>query len=98
MTRKPASVKSLLARKGEAATENRYIGDDAPPAAKPEAKPPVKQIDGRTLRRTGRTHKFAATVKPEWSNDLKTIAASEGRLIVEILEDALEAYKEKGKR
>lgn len=96
MTRKPASLKNLVAKKGEATSENRYIGEEAK-AAPPDAPAPPVQIDGRTLRRTGRTFKFAATVRPEWAAEVKAIAADEGKLIVEVLEEALEAYK-KAKR
>ena len=97
MSRKAGSLKGLVVKKGEATSENRYIGEDGK-AAPPDAAAPPAQIDGRTLRRTGRTQKFAATVKPEWAIEIKTIAAEEGKLIVEVLEEALEAYKKKGKR
>lgn len=103
MSRKPGSLKGLIVNKGEATSENRYIGDAPPAPAKSKSsgkasKPEPVQIDGRTLRRTGRTFKFAATVRPEWAADLKAIAADEGKLIVEVLEEMLEARKRKGKR
>lgn len=94
---KPADLTGIFAPKGKATSGNSYIGDETPskPTAKqsPKASNQAKKIDGRTLRKTGRTLKFAATVKPEWANELKAIAAAEGRLIVEILEDALSQYK-----
>jgi len=50
----------------------------------------------RKARPPARPHIRA--MKPEWADDVKQLAADEGRLIVEILEDAIEAYKKKGKR
>jgi len=105
MSRKPGSLQGLVMKKGEATSGNRYIGD-APAAAERRPReeaprdpaPKADRIDGRTLRRTGRTFKFAATVRPEWAEEVKAIAAEEGKLIVEVLEDMLESRKKQGRR
>jgi hypothetical protein len=50
--------------------------------------------DGRSARRTGRTLQFATRVSPEFDQRLRDIAAREGRLLVQVLEDALDAYEQ----
>jgi hypothetical protein len=67
----------------------------AKPAARPSpSQPPIERIDGRTLRRTGRTLQFATRVTPEFDAQVRQLAQEEGRLIVEILEAALEVYRQ----
>ena len=51
--------------------------------------------DGRSLRRTGRTLQLATRVSPEFDARLRAIAEREGMLIVEVLEEALDAYESK---
>lgn len=90
--RRAANIDALgdvLSAKGKATP---ISANDASTTTQPAPPDPAKKIDGRSLRKTGRTTKFAASVTPEWANDLKQTAANEGRLIVEILEDALKAY------
>jgi hypothetical protein len=53
----------------------------------------VPRRDGRSARRSGRTLQFATRVSPEFDNRLRTIAEREGKLLVEVLEDALDAYE-----
>lgn len=59
--------------------------------------PPVislqPRIDGRTLRRSGRTVQFATRVSPEFDNRVRQLAMRDGLLLVEVLERALEAYE-----
>ena len=62
---------------------------DPPPAAK---SPPAR-IDGRTLRRSGRTVQFATRVSPEFDDRVRQIAMRDGLLLVEVLERALDAYE-----
>lgn len=62
---------------------------DAPEVA------PAAYVDGRSLRRTGRTAQFATRVTPEWHRRIKRIAARDGKKLTEILELALETYEEK---
>ena len=53
----------------------------------------VPRRDGRSARRSGRTLQFATRVSLEFDNRLRAIAEREGKLLVEVLEDALEAYE-----
>jgi predicted DNA-binding ribbon-helix-helix protein len=50
--------------------------------------------DGRSLRKTGRTHPLATRVTPEFHRKLRQIAARDGLKIVELLERALSIYEE----
>ena len=62
--------------------------------AKPEAEaliPPI--IDGRTLRRKGRTVQFNARVTPEFHQRIFRLVAAEERPAVDILEDMLCLYE-----
>jgi hypothetical protein len=51
--------------------------------------------DGRSARRSGRTLQFATRVTPEFDDRLRSIAERDGKLLVEVLEDALDAYEER---
>jgi hypothetical protein len=51
--------------------------------------------DGRSARRSGRTLQFATRVSPEFDDRLRSIAERDGKLLVEVLEDALDAYEER---
>lgn len=50
-------------------------------------------IDGRTLRRTGRTVAFATRVSESFHQRLRRAAERDRLLIVEVLERALDAYE-----
>jgi hypothetical protein len=52
-----------------------------------------RRIDGRSLRKTGRTVQFATRVSEEWDERLRRIAQRDGLKLVEVLERALEAYE-----
>jgi hypothetical protein len=54
---------------------------------------PAQRLDGRTLRRSGRTLTFATKVTPEFDARLRETAQRDGLLFVEVLERALEAYE-----
>ena len=54
--------------------------------------------DGRSARRSGRTLQFATRVSPEWDDRLRTIAERDGKLLVEVLEEALDAYENSRQR
>src|SRR5262245_381217 len=54
---------------------------------------PRRRIDGRSLRKTGRTVQFATRVSWEWDDKLRRIAKRDGLYLVEVLERALEAYE-----
>jgi hypothetical protein len=57
--------------------------------------PPIAQyrIDGRSLRRTGRTLQLATRVSWEFDDKLRRIAQRDGLKLVEVLERALDAYE-----
>jgi hypothetical protein len=55
----------------------------------------VPRRDGRSARRSGRTLQFATRVSPEFDNRLRLIAERDGKLLVEVLEEALDAYEER---
>ncbi len=54
---------------------------------------PLRRMDGRSARRTNRTLQFATRVRPEWDAELRSLAQRDGLLLVEVLERALELYK-----
>jgi len=53
-----------------------------------------RRIDGRSLRRTGRTLQLATRVSWEFDDKLRRIAQRDGLKLVEVLERALDAYEE----
>jgi hypothetical protein len=55
------------------------------------------RIDGRSLRKTGRTVQFATRVSLEFDDKLRRIAQRDKLKLVEVLERALEAYEESRK-
>ena len=76
------------------------IGEPAPvPAAsgslhRSNADPSLAgRVDGRTMRRSGRTVQFATRVSPEFDERIRRIAMQDGMLLVEVLERALDAYE-----
>ena len=62
------------------------------------AAPQPGRMDGRTMRRSGRTVQFATRVSPEFDERIRQIAMREGLLLVEVLERALDAYESNQKR
>lgn len=50
--------------------------------------------DGRSARKTNRIIAFATRVTPEFDNEIRDIAEHEGIKLVEVLENALAAYKQ----
>ncbi|ENG8909863.1 hypothetical protein ABVL05_004726 [Salmonella enterica] len=75
----------------------------APPASVPETTTPATtqvinsapyiRRDGRSARKTYRIIPFATRVTPEFDNEIRDIADREGIKLVEVLENALIAYK-----
>jgi hypothetical protein len=53
----------------------------------------TQRVDARTLRRSGRTVHFATKVTPEFDNRLRQIATETGKMLTEILEEALAAWE-----
>ena len=64
-----------------------------PPRRTEAAAPQPGRMDGRTMRRSGRTVQFATRVSPDFDERIRQIAMREGLLLVEVLERALEAYE-----
>lgn len=56
---------------------------------------PYVRRDGRTARKTNRTLAFATRVTPEFDQEIREIADREGLKLVEVLENAVQALKEK---
>ena len=63
---------------------------DAPQEVSENIKTPELAL--RDNRFTGRTKQLGLRVKPEFTKKLKTIAAEEDCLLIEVLEKALECY------
>ena len=62
--------------------------------ASSESRPASREqgrIDGRTLRKTGRTVQFATRVSEDFDDRLRHIAQRDGIKLVEVLERALDA-------
>ncbi len=72
----------------EEAGTNLTAPEHAPPAVVPSS-----EVDGRSLRKTGRTHQFATRITPELHRQIKMIAARDGLKVTELLERAVAAYE-----
>jgi hypothetical protein len=57
--------------------------------------PETAPVDGRTVRATGRTHQLATRVRADFYDELRLYAAKHRLKLVEVLEHAFEALKEK---
>ena len=57
----------------------------------------LEYVDGRTLRKTGRTHQLSTRVTNEFYRQIRMIAARDGMKIVELLENAISLYEDKNK-
>ena len=68
------------------------------PTPAPSVTPLQPRIDGRTLRRSGRTVQFATRVSPEFDDRVRQLAMRDGLLLVEVLERALQAYEQLDRR
>lgn len=65
----------------------------SPAASQENAVVPYVRRDGRSARKTHRIIAFATRVTPEFDNEVRDIADREGIKLVEVLENALAAYK-----
>jgi hypothetical protein len=83
----PATVQNAAAVESVVRTETRPAERVVPP-------PDTVRPDGRSLRRTGRTLQLATKVSWEFDARLRQIAQREDKLLVEVLEDALDAYEQ----
>lgn len=59
------------------------------------AKPQHGRIDGRSLRRTGRVRQLNLKVTAEFDDQLRAIASARGKMLAEVLEDAMASYVER---
>jgi hypothetical protein len=66
-----------------------------PPMAD-EVEVPVEKVDGRTLRRTGRTTQLNTVVSPDFKNWLRMEAAQGGKSMAAVLDDMRVAYMRHG--
>jgi hypothetical protein len=80
----------------EEASQNLQTPETGAAVIQPAALPHEEhhRIDGRSLRKTGRTVQFATKVSLEFDDKLRRIAQRDGLLLVEVLERALDAYEE----
>lgn len=83
-----------------AATDvQRQQADSSPVHHEPVVTQTVTEVytrrDGRSARKTNRTLAFATRVTPAFDQEIRDIAEREGLKLVEVLEKAVEAYKEK---
>lgn len=53
----------------------------------------LEYIDGRTLKKTGRTHQLSTRVTDDFYKKIKMIAARDGLKIVELLELSVGLYE-----
>ena len=81
------------------ASENLSAPEVAPVApvmaavAAPQAATSPRRRDGRSMRRTGRTVTFATRVSQQFDERIRDIAEQKGLMLVEVLEQALEALE-----
>lgn len=76
----------------EEASNNLHAPESAPLQA------PItnyKRIDGRSMRRTNRTVRFATSVTPDFDYTLRKVASEKNMLLAEVLEEALKLYQSK---
>lgn len=60
--------------------------------------PETAPTDGRSTRATGRTYPLGTRVREEWHAEIKLYAAQHRIKMVEVLEQAFEALKERKKQ
>lgn len=82
----------------EEASNNISAPEVAPPASSMttynQKQDYLKAFDGRTMRKTRRVHRLGLAVTAEFDSSLREIAMRKNMLIVEVLEEALELYKQ----
>jgi hypothetical protein len=88
----PDEASRNLAAPEIAPTHSRAVSTATSPSA-PQGVHRQGRIDGRTLRKTGRTVQFATRVSMEFDDRLRRLAQRDGLKLCEVLERALEAYE-----
>ncbi|MCT4709064.1 hypothetical protein MUA04_02395 [Enterobacteriaceae bacterium H11S18] len=69
------------------------VSSPVPATSTEPTETPYVRRDGRSARKTHRTLAFATRVTPEFDNEIRDIAEREGLKLVEVLENAVAAYK-----
>lgn len=87
----PVVTAPTVSSRGEAVPVRKPVGEQEGNLPHPHDTP--YRIDGRSLRRTGRTLQLATRVSWEFDDKLRRIAQRDGLKLVEVLERALEAYE-----
>ena len=87
----PAGTTPAVSPGGEAVLVRKPVGEQQ--GDPPQPHDAQYRIDGRSLRRTGRTLQLATRVSWEFDDKLRRIAQRDGLKLVEVLERALEAYE-----
>lgn len=77
----------------ETSVGNNLQAPETAPITEPVGQTPQSNVDGRTLRATGRTEPFATRVTPGVRKRYKTIALHNDMTMGELLEKALDAYE-----
>lgn len=72
----------------------RVANSEPPPQHTAASTTRSARLDGRTMRRSGRTVQFATRVSPTFDERVRQIAIRDGMLLVEVLEHALDAYEQ----
>jgi len=87
----PVVTAPAVSPRGEAVLVRKPVGEQR--GDPPQPHDAQYRIDGRSLRRTGRTLQLATRVSWEFDDKLRRIAQRDGLKLVEVLERALEAYE-----
>ena len=87
----PVGTAPAVSPRGEAVLVRKPVGEQQ--GDSPQPHDAQYRIDGRSLRRTGRTLQLATRVSWEFDDKLRRIAQRDGLKLVEVLERALEAYE-----
>ena len=96
----PTALKKTKARLQRSAPPADEISENIfpPRPASPPLTEPYHRIDGRSLRRTGRTVQFATRVSPAFDMQLRAIAQRERISLAEVMERALAFYEQHHQR
>ena len=87
----PVVTAPAVSSHGEAVPVRKPVGEQQ--GDPPQPHDAQYRIDGRSLRRTGRTLQLATRVSWEFDDKLRRIAQRDGLKLVEVLERALEAHE-----
>lgn len=86
---------SLGAPPAEVPTSNLETPEVDVPAVRTSVEVDPGDLDGRSLRATGRTHQFATRIKEETHKQMKRIVARDGITLGELIEKAVDEYERK---